>query len=384
MGALYQVIFTGQLRPDIDPEQVVREFGDVFKVPDAKARELVLSGQERVLKREVDATNAERYSALLDEIGLIVRLAPVGSEAGSASTDDAGMGQKHGGAGIGSAGAGTTSGAANPNHASAADPYAPPAADLTPPSSTPLGQDPMTGPHRVPAEHGWRWISRGFDLFKGAPWTWIGAVALLTVINIGLSMVPLLGGLIGSLLGPVFLGGLMLGAHAQHRGGRIELGDLFAGFSASPSRLFALGGLYLGGIMTIVIVVLMLFSIFGVGVSGLDPATLEQQDPELLAATLGPMFLLALLFLMFLLIPLVMAYWFAPALVVLEDMRAVDAMKLSFTACWRNVVPFLIYGLAAFGLLILGAIPFGLGLLIVSPILMASIYAGYRDIFYQQ
>ena len=43
------------------------------------------------------------------------------------------------------------------------------------------------------------------------------------------------------------------------------------------------------------------------------------------------MLLLALLFLMLLLIPLVMAYWFAPVLVVLEDMQAMEAMKLSFT-----------------------------------------------------
>ncbi len=136
--------------------------------------------------------------------------------------------------------------------------------------------------------------------------------------------------------------------------------------------------------MTIVIVVLMLFSVFGVGISGLDPAVLEQQDPELLAATLGPMLLLALLFLMLLLIPLVMAYWFAPVLVVLEDMQALEAMKMSFAACWRNVMPFLIFGLAAFALLVIGAIPFGLGLLIVSPILVASIYAAYRDIFYRQ
>jgi uncharacterized membrane protein len=242
----------------------------------------------------------------------------------------------------------------------------------------------MTGPHAVPAGHGWRWISSGFALFKRMPGTWIGAVALLTLMNIVMSMVPMLGGLIGSLLGPVFLGGLMLGAHAQASGGRLRIGDLFAGFSASPSRLLAVGGLYLGGIMTIVIVVLMLFSVFGVGFTALDPAAIEQQDPELLAATLGPMLLLALLFLMLLMIPLIMAYWFAPVLVVLEDMQAIEAMKMSFAACWRNVMPFLIFGLAAFALLVIGAIPFGLGLLIVSPILVASIYAAYRDIFYRQ
>jgi uncharacterized membrane protein len=386
MGALYQVIFTGQLKPDIDPEQAVREFGTVFKVSDDKARQLVLGGQERVLKKEVDEANAERYRALLDEIGLMVRVEPVGAERSNAAGTDPGAGRAN--LGRGPAGAHRTASATGagtrPASAAEVDPYAPPAADLATPRGAPLKQEMMTGPHAVPAGHGWQWITSGFELFKRMPGTWIGAVALLTLMNIVLSMVPMLGGLIGSLLGPVFLGGLMLGAHAQASGGRLQIGDLFAGFSASPSRLLAVGGLYLGGIMTIVIVVLMLFSVFGVGISGLDPAVLEQQDPELLAATLGPMLLLALLFLMLLLIPLVMAYWFAPVLVVLEDMQALEAMKMSFAACWRNVMPFLIFGLAAFALLVIGAIPFGLGLLIVSPVLVASIYAAYRDIFYRQ
>jgi uncharacterized membrane protein len=385
MGALYQVLFTGQLKPDIDPEEAAREFGAVFKVPDDKARQLVLGGQERVLKKEVDEANAERYRALLDEIGLVVRLEPIGAAPNKAeSSGRGGVDRANLGSGADREASASADPRTRPATAADVDPYAPPAADLTTPRAAPLKQTAMTGPHAVPAGHGWQWIRSGFDLFKRMPWTWVGAVALMTLINLVLSMVPMLGGLIGSLLGPVFLGGLMLGAHAQAIGGRLQIGDLFAGFSASPSRLLAVGGLYLAGIMTIVIVVLMLFSIFGVGISGLDPAVLEQQDPELLAATLGPMLLLALLFLMLLLVPLIMAYWFAPVLVVLEDMQALEAMKLSFTACWRNVMPFLIFGLAAFGLLIVGAIPFGLGLLVVSPILVASIYTAYRDIFYRQ
>lgn len=383
MGALYQILFTGQLKPGIDPEQALREFATVFKVPEDKARELVLGGQERVLKKEVDEANAERYRALLDEIGLLVRVAPIGRDQDGPAAGVAPV-RKAAAAAGGSFGGSAGGARAGSAHAPAdVDPYAPPAADLRTPRGAPLEQR-MTGPHRVPAGHGWQWITRGFELFKRLPGAWIGAVVLMMLINLVVSMVPVLGGLLGNLLGPVFLGGLMLGAHAQASGGRLQIGDLFAGFSANPGRLFAVGGLYLGGIMTIVVVVLMVVSIFGVGVGTLDPAVLEQQDPELVAATLGPMFLLVLLFLMLLLIPLVMAYWFAPALVVLEDMRALEAMKLSFTACWRNVVPFLIFGLAAFALLIIGAIPFGIGLFIVFPVLVASIYASYRDIFYQQ
>ncbi len=110
MGALYQVIFTGQLKPDIDPEQAVREFGTVFKVSDDKARQLVLGGQERVLKKEVDEANAERYRALLDEIGLMVRVEPVGGERSNADRSDPGVGRTN--LGRGPAGAHRTASAA--------------------------------------------------------------------------------------------------------------------------------------------------------------------------------------------------------------------------------------------------------------------------------
>jgi uncharacterized membrane protein len=56
-------------------------------------------------------------------------------------------------------------------------------------------------------------------------------------------------------------------------------------------------------------------------------------------------------------------------------------MKTSFYACLKNIVPFLIYGVIAVVLCLIAAIPFGLGFLVVGPVLFASIYTGYRDIF---
>ena len=76
-----------------------------------------------------------------------------------------------------------------------------------------------------------------------------------------------------------------------------------------------------------------------------------------------------------------MAYIFAPALIVMHDVTAVEAMKLSFTGCLRNILPFLLYGLVAMLLGIIAAIPFGLGFLVLMPVLTASIFAAYRQIF---
>jgi len=64
-----------------------------------------------------------------------------------------------------------------------------------------------------------------------------------------------------------------------------------------------------------------------------------------------------------------------------EHRQAIDAMKASFAACLTNVMPFLIYGLVVMGLAIAAVIPFGLGFLVLGPILIGSVYASYRDIF---
>jgi uncharacterized membrane protein len=80
-------------------------------------------------------------------------------------------------------------------------------------------------------------------------------------------------------------------------------------------------------------------------------------------------------------VPLLMFYWFAPALVMMHNAPPVEAMKASFTGCLRNIMPFLLYGLVMCVLGFFAAIPFGLGLLVWFPLAIASTYAAYRDIY---
>jgi uncharacterized membrane protein len=90
---------------------------------------------------------------------------------------------------------------------------------------------------------------------------------------------------------------------------------------------------------------------------------------------------LPMLVMMALLLPLFMALWFAPALVVFHERGPVEAMKESFNGCLKNVVPFLVYGLVGLVFAILASIPVGLGWLVLGPVLIGSLYASYRDIY---
>jgi uncharacterized membrane protein len=83
-------------------------------------------------------------------------------------------------------------------------------------------------------------------------------------------------------------------------------------------------------------------------------------------------------------VPLVMAFWFAPALVVLHDVPAFPAMRMSFLACLKNFLPFLLYGIVLTVLAVIATLPLLLGWLVLSPVMWASMYASYRDMFVQQ
>jgi uncharacterized membrane protein len=232
-------------------------------------------------------------------------------------------------------------------------------------------------PRSVGAGQGWQWIADGFGLFRKSPLIWIVLLVIYMVIFMVLSIVPVVGPLVMMLLSPVFTAGFMLGCKALEQGEDLEIGHLFGGFQQNASTLVTVGGLYLVGYLLIFV----LMALLGGG-SMVSMAMMggEHADPAVMTAAMGTMSF-ALLVALALLVPLMMAYWFAPALVVFHGMGAVDAMKLSFAACLKNVVPFLVYGVVALILMIIAAIPLGLGMIVLLPVLVASLYTCYTDIF---
>jgi uncharacterized membrane protein len=107
----------------------------------------------------------------------------------------------------------------------------------------------------------------------------------------------------------------------------------------------------------------------------------EQPGPENLV-TLILLGVLAMLVVVALSIPLYMALFFAPALIVLHNFKLGDALKTSFHACWRNMLPFLVWGIVVFGLAIVASLPLFLGWLLLGPVMLVSMYVAYRDIFF--
>ena len=226
-------------------------------------------------------------------------------------------------------------------------------------------------PRQVDAGRGVAWTSDGWALFRQAPLPWVGLSLVGIVIFIVLAFVPLVGQLATWLLSIVFGGGIMLGCRALDRGQELTVGHLFAGFQSHLSPLLVIGAIYLGAMLLLVLIASL------VGGGALIAGVWGGADPGAATGT----FLLAILVFLLLLVPVAMAVWFAPGLATLNDLAPVEAMKLSFAGCLRNIVPFLVYGILLFVLAILASIPFGLGWLVVLPIMAGSVYAAYKDIF---
>src|SRR5712692_8862097 len=254
------------------------------------------------------------------------------------------------------------------------NPYAPPTAQVADPTVIQRSQY-VPGGRGVPAGHGWNWIAEGWTLFKRAPWIWIAIIVTFAVIYFVVALVPFVGSLASFLLGPVFGAGLMLGCRAIEEGGELEFKHLFEGFSNRLGPLVAVGALYLAAWIGILLVAAL---VGGVGVFALFLG--GGQNPAAMSAALTTVALVVLIVLA-LSIPVLMAVWFAPALVVFHELGPVEAMKDSFLGCLRNVLPFLVYGIMLTLAAILATIPLALGWLVLGPVIAASVYTSYRDIY---
>lgn len=413
MEEQYKILFSGQLRLDVTPKEAIDGFAAKFGVSKDRAQALINSGGEVLIKKGLARHQAEKYRHALEEVGMIVTLAPMQPRAQpelsstlepnkdkpqqqdhEAATDSENICPKCGSnriendscldcgvilskysiiqADLHTESIDKQQSTQTTN--SATNPYAAPSANLM--SET--DPDEMSGPVSVPISHGWAWLVGGFWYFKRNPIAWIGAIVLFTLLSIVVQLIPLLGSLLLPLIQPVITAGFMLGIQEQELEHDFRISYLFAGFSnKNMAQLLLVGLLYLIGLFLILLGIVLMVGSTLAAMGGLEG------DPDMITNIAdSPALLIGILVGVALSIPLVMAYWFAPVLVALDDLSAINAMKLSFIGCIKNILPFLIYGIVGILLFFLGTIPFFAGLLVVIPMLVASVYVSYRDIFY--
>ena len=231
---------------------------------------------------------------------------------------------------------------------------------------------------RVPTAHGWYWITQAFALFRRNALNWVMLNMALLLIALGLVVVPVIGAYALYLLTPMFLAGMMSACRDQEAGREVEIGHLFRGFRHNASQLVTVGGVYLVGQVVIAGLVL---SIGGAELRGRDAGRGRGQCTAVHAGRRRPDSLSRCWWAARCSCRCAMAVWFAPMLVIFDEVPAVRAMQLSVRACLLNLLPFLLYGVIMFGLLVVAMAPLFAGLVLWVPLAVISGYTSYRDVF---
>ncbi len=254
------------------------------------------------------------------------------------------------------------------------------------PTSTQPGTPAATwprSPRSLAAGRGAAWWSEGWRVFMAAPLLWVGMIVVAFLIFAALNFVPIIGQIAGMLLWPVLYGGLLLGCHALANGRPLAFAHLFAGFNEGRALpLIILGVLY--GVASFVVLMIVMFIAIGSlgfgGIMGLlagDPTAMSQA----VATGMGVGTLVAMLVGVACGILLMMAWWFAPALVAINRADAVAAITAGFGAARQNFGAILVALLLFIVFAIIASIPFGLGWLVLGPVAVGAFYASWREVF---
>jgi hypothetical protein len=244
----------------------------------------------------------------------------------------------------------------------------------------------------VPAKNGWFWLLRGFALFRKSPAMWLFLVFTYWIAVAFLGQIRYIGLATSTVLLPAFSVSFMVMCAVLERGGALQPALLFSGFRSRLPTLIALGILYLLSIVA----VLAIASLADAGallqwvLSGEEPPREGLRDGSVSRALVLAAVASA---------PVLMAFWFAPVLAAWGRMGAAQSLFYSFFAVWRNWRAFVVYGAAlalagAVFITVLTAAAIAargqaevlrsLGLIftmLTLPIVFASFYASYRDIF---
>lgn len=211
------------------------------------------------------------------------------------------------------------------------------------------------------------WLSGGFRMFMKAPGAWVIITIALVCGSwlLNLILPRLISGPLTTIVFVVAIGALMRSCQAVEEGRDIASG-VQAAASAAPLWI-------LGAIAAAMSFALMLI----IGVLGLSSMAVGTFSPTTMFGMLGISGLVLFAGCM----AMYMALWLAPALVILKGVDPVTAIKLSLQGSLKNLLAFIIASLLATMLSIVGAIPLGLGLLVVFPMLVCANYLAYKDIF---
>ena len=196
----------------------------------------------------------------------------------------------------------------------------------------------------------------------------------------------------------------MIGCNKTSSDSPMKFEYLFSGFKQGFQPLLVLSLINLIVLILVILLTLEISTWFGLDLSLLVPQNMESGETEKLIAwmqSIDPVLYIETFFrVMFifltLMTPVIMVFWFAPALVCLRQVAAIDALKMSFAGCLNNKMAFSLYILVAIGYMLIFFVALTLIASFAAPLMLPvsivgyiagfsisliSIYTSYLDVF---
>lgn len=223
---------------------------------------------------------------------------------------------------------------------------------------------------------GMAWYGCGWNFFKQGASVWVLTAIVFLVIGFACSLIPAIGPMVFMLLVPLLISGFYFGADDIRQGRSVQMGTLFQAFFDDEARtpLLILGGLFLGLMIAFALIVMLMV---GPGMMSMGPASDDIAPRHLLPRGLGMGFVVMML----VQVLIAMCMFFAVPLTAFDKVAPVEAIKTSFQATVRNILPFLLFIIVYIVLAFIASIPFFLGFIVLLPIAFCSIYCAYRGVF---
>ena len=253
--------------------------------------------------------------------------------------------------------------------------------------------------HTCPPDAGWNWLRQGIQIFKTRPGEMLllGNTYFFFIFLLGI-VIPYVGQVLFTLFTPVLGLGMMQAGRMAKKNMRVLPIVLFVGFQ-KENRAHLKSLLTLGVFNTIWFTLVNLLGLWLFGAqpdAGAGPfeANGSPASLELIRYLVKFSSLVTACTL-----PIVIALWFAPVLMVWHNMKPLQALFSSCVAIWRNKSGFLVYGMGWVALstgfcvvLILGSTLLGLSgnliaalIVIATPFVIAvsvcTFYPSYEAIF---
>lgn len=223
------------------------------------------------------------------------------------------------------------------------------------------------------------WLGAGWYAFKSNIGAWLALSIIFLLVLMLLGMLPFIGIFLIAFFMPFLLTGMLITAHKSLVGSMAQAEDALLGFNDLRFRqpLLILGGAALAGALLVFVV---LYPLTGEILKALYMPQSNAQVAAMLAnmAESSP-FLLMLQ--TGVILGILMAFYYATPLVIFENQDPLDAITTSLMACLKNAVPLGIFTGMALLLGTLASFMFGLGYLVLLPVLAGATYASFRDVF---